>query len=101
MSTSTPVLLLTIEDVAASLQVSRRTIDSLLASGQLPSVNIGRSRRITTEALREFASKGVNEVVKAGLGAIAEGHGPHRAGRLNPRRGRETAAGVVAVVYEP
>lgn len=59
------VLLLNIEQVAAALQVSRRTVENLIASGQLPSVPIGRSRRVFSDTLREFARTGVAEIKKA------------------------------------
>lgn len=59
------VMLLTVPQVAATLQVSRRTVENLLASGQLPSVPIGRSRRVFSDTLREFARVGVDEIKKA------------------------------------
>jgi excisionase family DNA binding protein len=41
-------------EVADVLRVSERSVERLLASGDLPSVRIGRSRRIRGEDLQEF-----------------------------------------------
>lgn len=68
-------VLLTINDVASVLRVSRRTAEYLISSGQLRSVPIGRSRRVTQDDLREFASRGTAEIVKAGLRAVADSTG--------------------------
>jgi excisionase family DNA binding protein len=68
--TAEPILL-TVEEVADSLRLSRRTVESLISSKQLRSVTIGRSRRIHRDDLETFASYGTAEVIKAGLRAIA------------------------------
>jgi excisionase family DNA binding protein len=47
-------LLFTPEHAAAKLDVGRTTVYTLMASGELKSVKIGRSRRITADALREY-----------------------------------------------
>jgi excisionase family DNA binding protein len=65
-------LLFTVDQVAESLQVSRRTVESLISSGQLRSVTIGRSRRVSQDDLVAFASRGTDEIIKSGLRAIAE-----------------------------
>ena len=44
--------LLTMKDVAERLQVSARTIHRLVASGDLTVIRIGRSVRISEEALK-------------------------------------------------
>lgn len=64
-------VLLTLDQVAKALQVSRRTVESLVSSGQLRSVTIGRSRRVTQDDLAQFASRGTAEIIKPGLRAMA------------------------------
>ncbi len=58
------VSLLTTKQAAEALQVSERTIFNLLSSGQLPSINIGRSRRIRVDAIEEFAKNGAVTIAK-------------------------------------
>jgi len=53
MATDT-VRLLTVIEVADHLCLSRSKVYELLADGTLPSVRIGRNRRITTSALADF-----------------------------------------------
>lgn len=53
-------LLLRPEEVATALGVGRTTVFELIRVGELRSVKIGKSRRIPTEAVREYV---------AGLGA--------------------------------
>jgi excisionase family DNA binding protein len=55
MSTATPQLL-TVVDAAHRLSISRSKLYELLADGELPSVRIGRTRRIATSALEEFVA---------------------------------------------
>ncbi|MGW7068106.1 helix-turn-helix domain-containing protein [Streptomyces sp. NPDC054855] len=50
----TPPLLLTVDQVAARLQVSRWTVYNLIRSRELASVTIGRSRRISEAALHDY-----------------------------------------------
>ena len=64
-------VLLTVAEVAESLRLSRRTVESLISSQQLRSVTIGRSRRVRKADLEAFAAYGTAEVIKAGLRAIA------------------------------
>jgi excisionase family DNA binding protein len=52
-----PSLLLTVEAAAALLSLGRTTVYELLASGELASVKIGRSRRISYDALRLFVDR--------------------------------------------
>lgn len=40
--------------VAEQLAISARTVARLIASGELPSMKVGRSRRIRREALRDW-----------------------------------------------
>lgn len=44
------------EEAAEALSVSRATIYELIAAGTLASVKIGRSRRITRDALERYVS---------------------------------------------
>lgn len=49
-------LLLTPEQAAAELQIARRRIFEMIADGTLPSVKIGKSRRITRTALQDYVN---------------------------------------------
>lgn len=49
-------LLLTIPQVCAALAISRDAVYELLRSGRLPSVALGRSRRIRVEDLERFVA---------------------------------------------
>jgi excisionase family DNA binding protein len=49
-----PKLLLTPEEAAHVLGIGRTKLYQLLADGQLPSVRIGGSRRVSTDALSRF-----------------------------------------------
>ena len=66
MSTSPriPVLLYTVDQVAESLQISPRTADYLVASGQIRSITVGRSRRVNADDLAEFAAHGAAVIIK-------------------------------------
>jgi excisionase family DNA binding protein len=50
-------LLLTPEHAAAKLDVGRTTIYALMASGELQSVKIGRSRRVPASSLDEYVGR--------------------------------------------
>lgn len=50
-------LLLTVDQVAARLQLSRWSVYNLIRSRELGSVTIGRSRRITEEALHHYIQR--------------------------------------------
>ena len=55
-------LLLRVEEAAALASVSRTTGYELVASGQWPSVQIGRARRVPLDGLREWIeTKRVNQ----------------------------------------
>jgi excisionase family DNA binding protein len=45
---------LTVEEAARRLGVGRTTMYALVASGEVPSVTIGRLRRVPAEALKEY-----------------------------------------------
>lgn len=47
---------LTVEEAARRLGVGRTTMYALLASGEVPSVTIGRLRRIPAEALNDYVA---------------------------------------------
>lgn len=49
-------LLLKPEEAARALNISRTTVFALLKSGELRSITIGRSRRITVAALAEYVA---------------------------------------------
>lgn len=54
---TTPPGLLTVDQVAAHLQVSRWTVYNLIRSRELASVTIGRCRRITESALHDYITR--------------------------------------------
>ena len=54
---TTTIQLLTVVEAAQHLGISRSKVYELLADGQLPSVRIGRTRRIATSALEEFVAR--------------------------------------------
>ena len=56
MATATGVQLLTIVEAAQHLGISRSKLYELLSAGELPSVRIGRMRRITLSALEKFVA---------------------------------------------
>jgi excisionase family DNA binding protein len=56
MATDAP-LLYTPEGAATKLATGRTTIYALMASGELESVKIGRSRRITAAALEAYVGR--------------------------------------------
>jgi excisionase family DNA binding protein len=47
-------LLLTTEEAANVLRISRSKAYELIASGRLPSITLGRSRRVPLDALRKW-----------------------------------------------
>ena len=55
MTTDT-IQLLTVVEAAQHLCVSRSKVYELLADGELPSVRIGRTRRIAMSALADFVA---------------------------------------------
>jgi excisionase family DNA binding protein len=53
--------LLTVVQAAQYLQISRSSLYRLIASGQLPTVRIGRSRRVCREDLDAFIAQARDE----------------------------------------
>lgn len=53
--------LMTIQQVADYLQVSISTVRRMLDDGRLPSVKLGRARRIPKEAVAELVRKGLEQ----------------------------------------
>lgn len=45
------------EDAARALNIGRSKLFELLATGQIPSVQIGRARRVSRRALEDFATR--------------------------------------------
>lgn len=54
--TAVPRLLLRVEEAAEALGVSRTTFYSLLRSGEMPVVRIGRSVRVPVAALESYVN---------------------------------------------
>lgn len=50
-------ILVTVEEAARTLAIGRSAAYELIASGQLASVKIGRSRRVPVQALRDYVEK--------------------------------------------
>jgi excisionase family DNA binding protein len=50
-------IFLTVEEAAAALRIGRTRMFDLIAKGEISSVLIGRSRRVSVDALREYAKK--------------------------------------------
>ena len=49
-------LLLSVEEAAEVLRLGRSTLYELIASGEIPSLTIGRSRRVPLAALKEWVA---------------------------------------------
>ena len=47
----------TVEEAAEQLRIGRTTLYRVLSAGDLPSIRIGRSRRITAAALAEYIDR--------------------------------------------
>lgn len=60
MPTTTP-LLLTLDEVAATLAVTRRTIERLVAADALRSVHIGRAVRVARRDLDAYVERLLRE----------------------------------------
>ncbi|GAA1146934.1 hypothetical protein GCM10009630_51700 [Kribbella jejuensis] len=50
-------ILMTVEEAAKALSVGRTQMFKLIADGAVSSVRIGRSRRVSVDAIREYAKK--------------------------------------------
>ena len=55
-------LLVTPEEAARRLSVGRTTVDELMSTGELQSVNIGRCRRVPVSSLTLFVSSLIGTV---------------------------------------
>jgi len=62
-TTTNDQLLVTPEEAARRLSIGRTTIYELMSSGELKSVNIGRSRRVPVSSLSSFVSRLIGDVV--------------------------------------
>ena len=51
-----PTLLLTVEETARELRIARRRVFAMIQDGRLPSVKIGRSRRVRSTDLAEYVA---------------------------------------------
>ncbi|MER5571460.1 helix-turn-helix domain-containing protein [Streptomyces goshikiensis] len=54
MPTAPSPLLLTVPEVMATLKLGRHSVYNLIRSKRLPSITIGRSRRIPADAVRRL-----------------------------------------------
>lgn len=72
-------LLYTPVDAAHALGLSRSTIYVLMASGEVPSVRIGTSRRIPAEGLRRYVAILTNKAAgdRSGAGAADRAEQQH------------------------
>jgi excisionase family DNA binding protein len=52
----TPRLLLTVAEAAETLSLGKSLVYTLLATGEIESVRIGRARRIPVEALQHYVN---------------------------------------------
>ena len=52
-----PTLLLTVDETAREMRIARRRVWEMISDGTLPSVKIGRSRRISRQAIEDYVSK--------------------------------------------
>ncbi|GAA0622110.1 helix-turn-helix domain-containing protein [Kribbella sandramycini] len=50
-------VLLTVEEVASALRIGRTVVFKLISDRELRSVTIGRSRRVSVEALQEYVKR--------------------------------------------
>lgn len=55
-----PRLLLRVDEAATATGISRAKLFELIASGEVPSIKVGRSRRIPVDALRAWIAAQVN-----------------------------------------
>jgi excisionase family DNA binding protein len=81
-------ILLTVEEAAHELRVCRATVYALLQAGDLPSVQLGRSRRIRRADLEAYVNRLAGEVDYHALAAEARKRKP----RQGPRVLREVGA---------
>ena len=65
MTENDPILLYSRKRAADALSVSIRSVSYLIASGNLPTIRIGRKNLIAASALRAFAKKGIPTAIAA------------------------------------
>lgn len=56
-------VLLTVQEVAEALHVGRCTVYDLIRTNQLASIKVGRLRRVTEDAVRDYVRRTVEEQV--------------------------------------
>ena len=71
-------LLLTVMEAAQRLGIGRSLMYELLASGSIPSIRVGRLRRVPCQALTEFIDE------RRGGGRQTNAQEPRQAGRGEP-----------------
>ncbi len=64
-------MLLTVEETAAELRIARRRVFEMIRDGQLPSVKIGKSRRIRRDDLVAYVAKLAQEAAAASAASAA------------------------------
>ena len=57
-------ILLTVEEAAMTLSMGRTYVYSLVMQGQIPSIKVGRKRRIPLAALYEYVARQLSTVLK-------------------------------------
>ena len=60
-ATDTPRVLLSVEDAAERLALSRTRLYGLIKSGEIVSIRVGRLRRVPVEALAAFTARLIAE----------------------------------------
>jgi len=55
------LILLTVEEAAERMRMGRTLIYSLIKSGAIESIKVGRLRRIAPESLREYVSRRLSD----------------------------------------
>ena len=70
---TTEAEVLTVDDVASRLQVSRRRVYDLLRLRWLPVVHVGRQLRVPSEAVRQFIAGGGYPLGGSGGGGATDG----------------------------
>ena len=63
-------LLLRAEEVAEALGLGRSKVYELMASGELPTVRIGRAVRVPAEALRDWVAARISDGAMRGSGTV-------------------------------
>lgn len=77
---------LTVSQVSATVGVGRSTVKAWIAQGVLPSVKLGRARRVSRRQLDEFINRAERE------GSVPSAC-PHSRERVTPATGRKAGTG--------